>query len=133
MDIVYKKGVVNHADALSRRPDMKDSLHKLQLLRDWTNDEAECELHAQIFSLESRLHPNSGLHAEIKTLMTRINTCLPRNLCLLGRYVNQMDSCTPTGQDCMCRTSLHCNQDYCTNYTTQRPRDIVVLFNYWQQ
>jgi hypothetical protein len=41
MDIVYKKGAINHADALSRRPDLKDSLQKLQLLRDWTNDEAE--------------------------------------------------------------------------------------------
>jgi hypothetical protein len=51
MEIVYKKGAVNHADALSRRPDLKDSLQKLQLLRDWTNDEAECELHAQIFFL----------------------------------------------------------------------------------
>jgi hypothetical protein len=40
MDIVYKKGAFNHADALSRRPDVKDSLEKLQLLRDWTNDEA---------------------------------------------------------------------------------------------
>jgi hypothetical protein len=59
MDIVYKKGAVNHADALSRRHDMKDSLQKLQLLRDCTNDEAECALHAQIFSLESRLHPDS--------------------------------------------------------------------------
>jgi hypothetical protein len=34
MDIVYKKGAVNHADALSRRHDLKDSLQKLQLLRD---------------------------------------------------------------------------------------------------
>jgi hypothetical protein len=66
MDIVYKKGAVNHANALSRRLDMKDSLQKLQLLQDWTNDEAECELHAQNFSLESRLHHDSGLHAEIK-------------------------------------------------------------------
>jgi hypothetical protein len=66
MDIVYKKGAVNHANALSRRPDLKDSLQKLQMLLDWTNDEAECELHAQIFSLESRLHHDYGLHAEIK-------------------------------------------------------------------
>jgi hypothetical protein len=49
MDIVYKKGAVNHADALSRRPDLKDSLQKLQRFRDWTNDEAECELHAHFF------------------------------------------------------------------------------------
>jgi hypothetical protein len=111
MDIVYKKGAVNHADALSRRPHLKDSLQKLQLLRNWTNDEGECELHAEIFSLESRLHPDYGLHAEIKTLMTRINTCLPGNLCLPGWYVNQLDSCTPTGQNCMCRTSLHCDQE----------------------
>jgi hypothetical protein len=68
MDIVYKKGVVNHADAMSRRLDVKDSLNKLQLLRDWTNDDAKCELHAQLFPLESRLHPDSGLHAEIKTV-----------------------------------------------------------------
>jgi hypothetical protein len=40
MDIVYKKGAINHANALSRRHDPKDSLHKLQMLRDWTNDEA---------------------------------------------------------------------------------------------
>jgi hypothetical protein len=26
MDTVYKKGAINHADALSRRPDLKDSL-----------------------------------------------------------------------------------------------------------
>jgi hypothetical protein len=66
MDIVYKKGAVNHADARSRRPDLKDSLQKLQLLRDWANDEAKCELHAQLLSLESRLHDDYGLHAEIK-------------------------------------------------------------------
>jgi hypothetical protein len=66
VDIVYKKGVVNHADALPRRLDMKNSLQKLQLLRDWTNDEAECELHAETFSLESRLHLDSRLHAKIK-------------------------------------------------------------------
>jgi hypothetical protein len=66
MDIVYKMGPVNHADVVSCRLDLKDSLHKLQLLRDWTNDEAKCELHAQIFSMESRLHHDSGLHAEIK-------------------------------------------------------------------
>jgi hypothetical protein len=59
MDIVYKKGAVNHANALSRRHDVKDSLLKLQLLRDWTNDEVEYELHAQFFALESRLHRNS--------------------------------------------------------------------------
>jgi hypothetical protein len=34
MDIVYMKGEVNHADALSRRLDLKDSLQKLQALRD---------------------------------------------------------------------------------------------------
>jgi hypothetical protein len=49
MDIVYKEGAVNHADALSRRPDLKDSLQKVQMLRDWTNDEAKCELHAHFF------------------------------------------------------------------------------------
>jgi hypothetical protein len=63
---VYSKGTINHADDMSRIPDVKDSLHMLQWLRDWTNDEAKCELHAQIFSLESRLHPDSGLHTEIK-------------------------------------------------------------------
>jgi hypothetical protein len=66
MDIVYKKGAVNHADALTRRPNLKDSLHKLKLLREWTNDEAKCELHAQIFPLESRLHLDYGHYAEIK-------------------------------------------------------------------
>jgi hypothetical protein len=40
MDIVYKKGAINHADALSRRPNLKGSLPKLRLLRDWTNDKA---------------------------------------------------------------------------------------------
>jgi hypothetical protein len=47
MDIVYKKGAFNHANALFRRLDLKDSLDRLELLRDWTNDEAKCELHAQ--------------------------------------------------------------------------------------
>eukprot|EP00873_Tetraselmis_striata_P019833 jgi/Tetstr1/440097/TSEL_028455.t1 len=32
MDIVYKRGAANHADALSRRPDLKDALQKLDLL-----------------------------------------------------------------------------------------------------
>jgi hypothetical protein len=78
MDIVYKKGAVNHAYAMSHRSYMKDSLQKLQLLRDWTNDEAECELHPLILSLESMLHHDFGLHAEIiiaydldKYLLTR--------------------------------------------------------------
>jgi hypothetical protein len=66
MDIVYKKGAVNNRDALFRRPDKKDSLKKLQLLRDSANDATKCELHEQIFSLESRLYPNFGLHTEIK-------------------------------------------------------------------
>jgi hypothetical protein len=65
MDIVYKKGAINHVDALSRRLDVKDSLQKLEMLRDWTNDEAESELHAHFF-MESRLYPDSRLHAEIK-------------------------------------------------------------------
>jgi hypothetical protein len=66
MDIVYKNGAINHSDAMSRRFDLNNSLQKLQLLRDWTDDEAECELHAQNVSLKSRLHHDSGLHAEIK-------------------------------------------------------------------
>jgi hypothetical protein len=53
MDIVYKKGAVNHAYALSRRLNLKDSLQKMHMLRDWTIDEGECELHAQFFPLES--------------------------------------------------------------------------------
>jgi hypothetical protein len=28
---------------------MKDSLQKLQVLRDWTDAEAECDLHAHLF------------------------------------------------------------------------------------
>jgi hypothetical protein len=62
MDIMW--GVINHADDMSRRHDLNDSLQRLQLFRDWTNNEAKCELHAQI--LESRLHPDYGLHAEIR-------------------------------------------------------------------
>jgi hypothetical protein len=58
---------------------------------------------------------------------------LPGNLCLPGWYVNQMGSCTPTGEESMFRTSLQCDQEYCTNYTTNRPRDIMVLLDYWQQ
>jgi hypothetical protein len=38
----------------------------MQLLRDWTNNEAECELRTQIFSIASRLPHDFGLHAEIK-------------------------------------------------------------------
>jgi hypothetical protein len=40
MDIVNKQEAVNRVDALSRRIDLKDSLQKLNLLRDWTIDEA---------------------------------------------------------------------------------------------
>jgi hypothetical protein len=50
-----------------RRPDLKDLLQKMRLLCDWTNEEAECELHAQMFYMESRLHHDSGLHAEVKS------------------------------------------------------------------
>eukprot|EP00873_Tetraselmis_striata_P008151 jgi/Tetstr1/428415/TSEL_018429.t1 len=41
MDIVYKRGTANHADALSRRPDLKDALQKLDLLNNWSEDEAD--------------------------------------------------------------------------------------------
>jgi hypothetical protein len=37
MDIVYKKGGGNHVDAPSRGLDMKESLYKLHVLRDWTD------------------------------------------------------------------------------------------------
>jgi hypothetical protein len=130
MDIVYKKGAVNHANALSRRPDMKDSLHQLQLLRDWTNDEAECELHEQNFPRNPSYILTLDFMRKLKTLMARMNTSLPGNLCLPGRYVNRMDLCTPTGQDCMFRTFLHCDQEYITNYKTHRLRDMLVLLDY---
>jgi hypothetical protein len=54
MDIVYKKGAVNHANALSRRLDLKVSLHKLQLLRDWTNNEIEIEIIEIFYSNTSK-------------------------------------------------------------------------------
>eukprot|EP00873_Tetraselmis_striata_P018635 jgi/Tetstr1/438899/TSEL_027407.t1 len=51
MDIVYKRGAANHADALSRRPDLKDALQKLDLLNNWwfndhrfNADEKKCVL-----------------------------------------------------------------------------------------
>jgi hypothetical protein len=129
MDIVYKKGGVNHADALSRRPDMEDSLHKMQLLRDWTNDEAKCELHAQIFLWNPGHIMTPEFMRKSKALVIWTNTCLPENLGLPDLYVNRMDSCTPTGQECMFRTFLHCDREYCTNYTTHQPRDIMVLLD----
>jgi hypothetical protein len=91
--------------------DLTDSLHKLQMLRDWTNDEADCELHAQFFPWNPGYILTLDFMRKYKTLMTRINTRLPGNLCLPGWYVNLMDSCTPTGQDCMFRTYLHCDQE----------------------
>jgi hypothetical protein len=66
-----------------------------------------------------------------KTLMTQVNAYLPGNMCLLGLYVNRMDSCTRTGQDYMFRTLQYCDREYCTNYMTHRPWDIMVLFDYW--
>ena len=66
MDIVYKRGTTNQADALSRRPDLQDALQKLRLLDDWTRDEADYEINSILFSLESRLHPDTKLHEEIK-------------------------------------------------------------------
>jgi hypothetical protein len=78
MDIVYKEGALNHADALSRRLDLKDLSQKLQQLREWTNDEAESELHALFFPLDSRLHLDSGLHAEIKNAYDSDKYVLPR-------------------------------------------------------
>jgi hypothetical protein len=97
MDIVYKKGAVNHVDALSRRPDLKDSLQKLQLLRDWTNDEAECELHVQIFPWNPGYILTLDFMRKSKALMTRTNICLPGNLCLMSSacclmYVALLDS-----------------------------------------
>jgi threonyl-tRNA synthetase len=49
MDIVYKRGALNQADALSRRPDLRDSLQKLRLKEDWTTDEAEEETNSFAF------------------------------------------------------------------------------------
>jgi hypothetical protein len=77
MDIVYKKGAVNHADALSRLRDLKDSLHKLQLLRDWTSDEAECELHAQFFPWNPGYILTLDFMRKLKTLMSRIILAYP--------------------------------------------------------
>jgi hypothetical protein len=77
MDIVCKKGVVNHADAMSRRLDVKDSLKKLQLLRDWTNDDAKCELHAQLFPWNPGYILTLDFMRKSKTFMTWIYTCLP--------------------------------------------------------
>eukprot|EP00873_Tetraselmis_striata_P035454 jgi/Tetstr1/455718/TSEL_042525.t1 len=67
MDIVYKRGAANHADALSRRPDLKDALQKLDLLNNWSEDEADCEINSVLFAMESRLQADNKFYDEIKT------------------------------------------------------------------
>eukprot|EP00873_Tetraselmis_striata_P011441 jgi/Tetstr1/431705/TSEL_021230.t1 len=67
MDIVYKRGAANHADALSRRPDLKDALQKLDLLNNWSEDEADCEINSVLFAMESRLQAENKFYDEIKT------------------------------------------------------------------
>jgi hypothetical protein len=76
---------------------------------------------------------NLDFMRKLKVFMTRISTSLPGDHCLHGWYVNRMDSCTPTGQDCMFRTFVYCDRENCTNYTTHRLRDIMVLLDCWQQ
>eukprot|EP00873_Tetraselmis_striata_P001628 jgi/Tetstr1/421892/TSEL_012792.t1 len=66
MDIVYKRGAANHADALSRRPDLKDALQKLDLLNNWSEDEADCEINSVLFAMESRLQADNKFYDEIK-------------------------------------------------------------------
>eukprot|EP00873_Tetraselmis_striata_P043672 jgi/Tetstr1/463936/TSEL_008741.t1 len=66
MDIVYKRGAANHADALSRRPDLKDALQKLELLNNWSEDEADCEINSVLFAMESRLHADNKFYDDIK-------------------------------------------------------------------
>jgi hypothetical protein len=89
MDTVYKEGAVNHANAMSRRPYDKESLHKMQMLLDWTNDEAECELHAQYFPMNPCYILILDFMRKSKTLMTRISTCLPEISAYLAGTLNE--------------------------------------------
>jgi hypothetical protein len=88
MDIVYKKGAVNHADALSRRHDMRT--HYCYAIGPTTKQNASYT--RRIFPWNPGYIMTLNFMRKSKTLMTRINTCLPGNLCLPGWYVNRMDS-----------------------------------------
>lgn len=66
MDIVYKRGATNHADALSRRADLKDALTRLQLISDIDCTEEELEEEAYNFAMEASLLDNQSLLAAIR-------------------------------------------------------------------
>ena len=71
MNIVYKKGAMNHADALSRRPDLKDALQRLKLLDDYEMNEEELEDEAFNFNLQASLIDNTALLSDIKKCYRR--------------------------------------------------------------
>ena len=55
MDIVYKKGATNHADALSRRPDLKEAFVRLRLINDRDLDLDEAAEEAFHFEISAAL------------------------------------------------------------------------------
>ena len=71
MDIVYKRGAQNQADALSRRADLRDNLQKLRLLEDWTSDEAEEDTDSFVFFLQSQLQPDANFYQELREAYTK--------------------------------------------------------------
>ena len=65
MDIVYKKGALNMADGLSRRPDLMEAITKLKLTTDLPNQEV-AEEEAMLHAIEFAVTVGSKLFADIK-------------------------------------------------------------------
>ena len=61
LDIVYRKGSQNCADALSRRPDLLSDLRKLQLVDELSTDEVELEEATSASITATILHPDTSL------------------------------------------------------------------------
>ena len=66
MDIVYKKGALNMADALSRRPDLMEAITRLRLSEDLPSQEVGEEEDAMLNAIEFAVTVGSKLFADIK-------------------------------------------------------------------
>eukprot|EP00873_Tetraselmis_striata_P013167 jgi/Tetstr1/433431/TSEL_022705.t1 len=132
MDIVYKRGDANHADALSRRPDLKDALQKLELLNNWSEDEADCEINSDLFAMESQLHADNKFYDKIKAAYDsdeylKSRKALPS---WLVRHSNGL--LYAYGSRLYVPNVRTCDNEHCTNYMTRLLLDTQEDDDYWR-
>jgi hypothetical protein len=66
----------------------------------------------QILYMESRLHLNYGLHAEIRNTYDSDKYVLSQIFCVHVLYVKQVDSCTHLEQYIIFRMFLHFDREH---------------------